>query len=215
LLKTKMTVQASNNNFCKGGSTTLTATGCPGTVSWDNDAGTGTSVTVTPPYNMTYTATCSDNQICSASIAIKVAVPAPVSPSVSASSTVLCPNTSITLSGNGCTMGGFLWSNGATTNFNITVNTPGSYSLVCSTNVAGCNSPQSNIIAISSAGVDLNLSGTAPNGEMNATKTIISTQNIPGNVNAAYYAGKSITLSPSFTAQSGAVFNAEIRAACN
>lgn len=215
MLKSKMIVQASNNNFCKGGSTTLTASGCPGTVSWDNGAGTGTSVTVTPPYNMTYTATCSDNQICSASIVINVTVPTPVGPSVSASSTVLCPNTSIILSGNGCTMGSFLWSNGSTTNFSITVNTPGSYSLVCSTNLSGCNSPQSNTITISSASADLTLSGDALNGERNAIQTINSTQNIPGNVNSGYYAGKSITLSPTFTTQSGAVFNAEIRAACN
>lgn len=215
MVKNKMTIQASNNNFCKGNSTTLTATGCTGTVTWDNNAGTGNSVTVTPPYTIVYTATCSDTQICNASIAINVTVPTPVAPSISASSTVLCPNTSVILSGNGCTMGSFLWSNGSTANNSITVNTPGSYSLVCSTNLAGCNSPQSIIITISTASVDLTLSGTASNGDKQATQTINSTQSIPGNVNAGYYAGKSITLNPTFTAQTGAVFNAEIRAACN
>ena len=211
-VKSKMSVQATGTTLCKGSSTTLTATGCTGTVSWDNGAGSGTTVTVTPNFTTTYTATCSITSICGNSITINVTVPTPVAPSITATATTLCPGMTATLSGNGCTQGSFLWSTGATTP-NIIVSTSNTYSLVCSSSLENCVSPQSSV-TITSVQNDLALTGTAGNGKQQAAQTIVSSQIIPTNVNANYQAGKSILLNTSFIAQNGSIFKAEIQG-CN
>jgi hypothetical protein len=208
-----ITISGNTITICKGSSITLTASGCPGVITWNNDAGTGTSITLTPNFNTNYTATCSDNEVCSANTQINVVAPGSA-PHISGTTTVICPGRQIGLYSSGCGSGKFLWSTGATTN-SIGVTTPGTYSMICTTSLPGCNSPQSNIVTVTTAISDMTLTGTASNGDIQVVQTITSTQTISNNLNSGYYAGKSITLSPSFTAQSGAVFNAEIRESCN
>jgi Ig-like domain CHU_C associated/Secretion system C-terminal sorting domain len=51
-------ISISSPVVCAGSSVTLTATGCPGTVRWNNNIGTGNPKTITPTANATYTANC-------------------------------------------------------------------------------------------------------------------------------------------------------------
>lgn len=69
------TTTASKLIICSGGSTTLSASGCAGTVTWSNGAGTGSSISVSPTSDISYTATCSVNSCLSGvsnSVSIKV-----------------------------------------------------------------------------------------------------------------------------------------------
>lgn len=69
------TTSASKLIICSGGSTTLSASGCAGTVTWSNGAGTGSSISVSPTSDISYTATCSINSCLSGvsnSVSIKV-----------------------------------------------------------------------------------------------------------------------------------------------
>lgn len=50
--------------ICKGNSATLTASGCPGTVTWNNGGGTGSSISVSPTITTTYIASCNNPNIC-------------------------------------------------------------------------------------------------------------------------------------------------------
>ncbi|WP_165372265.1 3-coathanger stack domain-containing protein, partial [Emticicia agri] len=53
-----ITIQPALVVVCPNTSVTLTASGCPGVITWTGGA-TGTSITVTPAATGTYTATCS------------------------------------------------------------------------------------------------------------------------------------------------------------
>lgn len=120
--------------FCQGNSVTLTASG--GTSYLWSDGSTGTSVVVNTSGNYYVIASnapgCSDT---SAAIAVTVN-PTPV-PSITASGSLnLCSGDSVTLTASGGTS--YLWSTGATSP-SITVDQPGSYSVVAS-NASGCTS---------------------------------------------------------------------------
>jgi hypothetical protein len=54
------TIKTSAILLCSGQQATLTATGCPGTVTWSTGQ-TGSSITVSPTSNTNYTATCTSN----------------------------------------------------------------------------------------------------------------------------------------------------------
>ncbi|TDB61777.1 Ig-like domain-containing protein [Arundinibacter roseus] len=55
------TLSATAETIIAGQSTTLTALGCAGTVTWNNDLGTGSSILVSPTTTTSYTATCTVN----------------------------------------------------------------------------------------------------------------------------------------------------------
>ena len=100
--------------ICEGGSTTLVAQGCDGTVKW-SDGQLGASVVVSPKLTTTYTASCTQGAGCVsvASNPITVTVGTPAAPVIVASSDNVCPGSSVTLTASGCEGGIIEWSEGA------------------------------------------------------------------------------------------------------
>lgn len=110
-----LTASASPVNICLGSETTLTLTGCTGTITWTGGL-TGASIKVKPTVTTTYAATCSGIACATdASANVKVTVlPGATTPAIAASITQICVGGEVTLIANNCN-GTVLWSNSATT----------------------------------------------------------------------------------------------------
>ncbi|WP_460473554.1 beta strand repeat-containing protein, partial [Emticicia fontis] len=149
-------IAALKNALCDNESTTLTATGCLGTVKWSNNA-TGASITVSEAG--TYTATCVTT--CGTSAASNAVIittgTKPTAPIISSDKPSLCTGETATLSATGCS-GTVKWSTNATGN-SITVTQTGTYSAVCSNDCG--NSVSSNVVTINP--------GSKPNSPVIAT----------------------------------------------
>jgi hypothetical protein len=155
------------NLICAGATSTLTASGCSGDVSWSNGA-TGTSVTVPAG---SYTASCTINGCVSPASAAYVVTekPIPTAPTLSGNNTV-CPGATTTLVAGNCN-GTVTWSTGATAS---SIAAPaGSYTATC--NVNGCLSPISAPFTVTQTVVNAPVvSGTTvicpgSNGTLNAS----------------------------------------------
>ncbi len=135
-----ITASANPQNINVGQSTTLSYTGCAnGTVSWDNSAGTGNNVIVSPTITTTYTATCTPNgggSTCTSNVTVNV-----VSCAINASANPQNINSgqSSTLSYTGCANGTVSWDNGAGTGNNVIVNPTitTTYTATCTPNGGG------------------------------------------------------------------------------
>ena len=123
--------------FCEGGSIALTSS--PASSYLWSTGETSQSITVAASGN--YTVTTTDGNGCS-----KTSAPASVTvhdapaPTITPSSSMLCPNGTVTLTASAADS--YSWSTGETTQ-SITVDEPGSYSV--SVQVNGCNSASSSI----------------------------------------------------------------------
>ena len=128
-------ITASADNVCPGTSVTLTAAGCEGgTIEWSDKAQTGASIVVTPYGKTNYTAQCRLGSCLSnpAIITINIASDLPT-PTISCSTTVVCPGETMTLTVNNC-VGTPIWnSTTATTSSIIVTPTLGdnAYSVYC------------------------------------------------------------------------------------
>jgi hypothetical protein len=133
-------VPSTNPVICSGSSVALTATGCSGTYSWDNGAGSGAIVTVTPATTTTYTVTCTEPAGTSTATITVTVNPTPAAPTVAVAPTAVCSGTSATLSATGIS-GTLTWSD-AGTGATRTVS-PASTTTYTATNTsaAGCVSP--------------------------------------------------------------------------
>nr|WP_262924051.1 SdrD B-like domain-containing protein [Spirosoma liriopis] len=134
------TIACAITQLCKGGTTTLTATGCAGgTIIW-SDGKTGTTIFATPSATTTYTARCVLGTNCTsgASNAITITVLDPKAPTITASASTVCPGSSVTLTASGCTGGTIEWSEGAQKGNSIVVNpnTRTTYTAQC--RMGGC-----------------------------------------------------------------------------
>lgn len=139
-----ITVSASNSTICSGTSTTLTATGCSGIVTWSNGGATGSSITVSPNSTITYTASCSISGVCDGTTTITVKY-TPSKPVINSNNTSYCSGTTALLSVN-CNYGNLIsWNNGATT-AQISTTTNGVFTATCTEN--GCTSLQSSSFPI-------------------------------------------------------------------
>jgi large repetitive protein len=142
------TIASSSPTVCAGGSVTLTATGCTGTVTWSN-AVIGASIEVVPASpSSSYTATCKQ-LTCTSGNSNTVTVTttgAPTAPSITANKTSICAGESVVLTANGCA-GTVNWSN-SQTGASITVSpvATSNYTATCST--GSCMSPISNMITV-------------------------------------------------------------------
>ncbi|WP_255076982.1 SdrD B-like domain-containing protein [Lacihabitans sp. CCS-44] len=124
-------ITTTNAFICVGQSTTLTASGCLGALTWSTGA-TTSSITVNPIANTTYTATCGTGS-CLRSVSQEITVGTKTVPVVSASQGTVCANTPVVLTATNCS-NGLIWNTGATTG-SITV-TPAIttiYSATCGT----------------------------------------------------------------------------------
>ncbi|WP_162793711.1 SdrD B-like domain-containing protein [Runella rosea] len=141
------TVAATSTTICNGSSTTLTASGCEGAVTWSNQA-VGASIVVSPTATTTYTAICTVGQcVSNPSLPITVTVGNPAAPIISTDSTLLCAGQSVTLKAVGTCDGTILWSNNMTGS-TIVVTPPSTteYTAVCK--VGDCVSVNSNKVKI-------------------------------------------------------------------
>jgi len=108
-------ISANPSVISAGESSTLTAIGCAGTVTWwssntgGQPIGTGNSLTVTPIQTTNYNANCTVNNCSSSSSSVQVIIPCSVpTPSVSASPGIINVGQSSTLTATGCT-GSVTW----------------------------------------------------------------------------------------------------------
>ena len=110
------TIKITNLIVCAGGSSTLTAEGCTGDITWYFDSKTlkGATIIVKPTATTTYYATCS-SIVCSsdksAPITVQVANPAPPIVSSGTVSTI-CAGSTVQLTATGCETGTVTWSDG-------------------------------------------------------------------------------------------------------
>ena len=97
------TVTASADTICAGGSVTLTAADCNGTVVWNVEGKTGPSITVSPTANISYFAQCRYRTCLSApSNTANIAVVTPTAPIVKVSKTMINSGDPVSLSATGC-----------------------------------------------------------------------------------------------------------------
>ncbi|MFZ9028623.1 MAG: PKD domain-containing protein [Crocinitomicaceae bacterium] len=122
-------------DICDGFNATLTATGAS-TYAWDNGAGTGATVVVSPVTTTTYTVTGTDANGCVNSDQITVTVN--TLPAVAASADVaICDGSTTTLSATGAST--YAWDNGAGTGTSVAVSpTSNTTYTVTGTDANGC-----------------------------------------------------------------------------
>lgn len=144
-------ITASAGSVCPGASVTLTASGCAGgTIEWSENGQTTASIVVTPYGKTTYTAQCRVGSCLSnpAQKTIDIATNLPT-PTITCSTTVVCPGETVTLTVNGC-VGTPVWSSTSLTTGSIVV-TPtlgnNTYSVYCRSST--CASQPSPVYTIS------------------------------------------------------------------
>uniref|UniRef100_UPI003BA568FB T9SS type B sorting domain-containing protein n=1 Tax=Emticicia sp. TaxID=1930953 RepID=UPI003BA568FB len=135
-------ISANKVELCGTETTTLTSSGCAGTIKWNNGA-TNTSIVVN--VSGTFTATCSN--VCGESgnsnaIIIKKTALPPV-PTLISNTTSLCGTEKANLIANGCS-GQVTWSTG-TTGTQLSVSIAGTYTATCST-VCGESAPSQSVV---------------------------------------------------------------------
>ena len=110
-------VASGTDTICQGNSTTLTATGAS-TYIWDNGAGTGSAVVVSPSLTTTYTVTGTDGNSCENTDQVTITVN--TLPTVTASGVdTICLGDSTTLTASGAFT--YVWDNGAGSGSSVTV----------------------------------------------------------------------------------------------
>ncbi|TDB65254.1 DUF7507 domain-containing protein [Arundinibacter roseus] len=145
----KPVLTASANPINKGESTTITATGCNGSVIWSNGA-LGTSITMSPIATTTYSAVCMVKECSSdtAKITITVNECIVAEPSISASTPTVCLGGNVTLTATGCNET-VVWSNGQTgTSITVALNSSTTFTATCKKSET-CISTPSNAVTVS------------------------------------------------------------------
>ncbi|MDR6560248.1 SdrD B-like domain-containing protein [Arcicella sp. BE140] len=108
------TIRTTAASVCPGGSLTLTADGCNGTVTWyyDDKTATGASLTVTPTKSTSYAVTCS-TAFCTSikSVQTVITVENPAIPVITSATSNICLGSAVQLTATGCS-GTVNWSDG-------------------------------------------------------------------------------------------------------
>jgi uncharacterized repeat protein (TIGR01451 family)/gliding motility-associated-like protein len=201
------TITASKDAICIGGSTTLTASGCTGTLLWSNGQ-TSSSITVDPIVSITYTVTCSAG-ICEAmaSKAITVNTQTSVAPVISASTTNLCTSGNVTLTATGCT-GTVVWSN-TQTGSSITVNVTNTIVFAAACKIGDCESEKSNNITVTLGKLNKPVLSANLSAICIGDAAVLSSTGCDGNVIWSNgLTGSSITVNPVTTTEYTAVCKA-------
>ena len=133
------TIICAITEICKGGTTTLSATGCgEGTVIWSNGK-TGATIFAAPTVTTTYSASCVIGKCTSGSSnTVTVTVIEPKAPTITASADNVCPGTSVTLTASGCEGGVIEWSDKAQTGASIVVTPYGKTTYTAQCRQGGC-----------------------------------------------------------------------------
>ncbi|WP_435353921.1 beta strand repeat-containing protein [Emticicia sp. SJ17W-69] len=196
------TVITQNQTICNGQKVTLESSNCGGLVTW-SDGSTGGAVIVAPTTTTTYTATCtiggctSGNSSSSAIITVNAAL---AIPTITGPNSVVCPNSNVSLSANGCA-GVITWNNGQTgSSLNFIATASGTYSATCAS--GGCVSVASNTFSVNVSNTTSNaMTLTALNAKIcNGQSTSLTASGCGGNILWSNGSTTStITVSPSVT----------------
>jgi Ig-like domain CHU_C associated len=226
-------IAANPSTVCQGVGTTLTATGCTGTVNW-SDGGTGaTRSNVVFNVSTSLTATCTVGSLTSGNSntlpitvnpkpTLVITNPAPVAPPATVNLTLAAVTAGSTL--NGGTLSYYTDAAGMialTTPPPTAVNASGTYYIKAT--LGNCTDIKPVVVVINNCNTALSLQSTADDLSTGThlkktNETITATNIISGNANVTYRSNKSITLLPQtnagFKADNGTVFVAEI-GGCN
>ncbi len=204
---TTPTITATKDIICEGGSSTLTASNCSGTLLWSNGQ-TTTSITVDPVATITYTVTCTAGSCnASASKNITVNTQTITAPVIATANANLCAGGNVTLTATGCA-GTVVWSN-TQTGTSITINLTGSIVVAAACKIGDCESEKSNNITLTV--------GTISKPVLSANQTticigdaaILSSSACNGNlIWSNGLTGSSITVNPVTTTEYTAVCKA-------
>jgi hypothetical protein len=198
----EITANAFSTNINSGQSVILYFTGCSGgSVVWDNGAGNGNNVTVSPIITTTYTATCTPSgggTTCTSDITINVAVCA-----INATANPININAGqpSILSYTGCTGGSVAWNNGAGTGNNITVTpfTTTTYTATCTPTDGGTNCTSQTTVTVAACAVTATAVPTAINEGQSSTLSYTGCSNGTVTWNNGAGTGNNISVSPTTT----------------
>ncbi|MDP5122201.1 MAG: hypothetical protein NWQ46_11440, partial [Spirosomaceae bacterium] len=192
-------VTASETTICSGSRTTLTATGCTGSILWSNGM-VGSSIQVAPLTNTVYTAICKVATCESANsqpITITVGSTT-VAPTIASTVSTICAGQQATLTAAGCT-GIITWSTGATGNsITITPIATATYTAVC--RVGSCTSPASTPLTITITSKETPTITASKEATCGGEAITLTAANCAGTITWSTGAtGNSITVTPAAT----------------
>jgi len=149
-----ISINTNTTNLCAGQSLSLSANGAA-TYTWNPGLLSGSNVTLSPTANITFTVSGSDNNACGNSQTISIVVNPLPNVTIIPSSTIICSNSSATLTASGANT--YTWFPNLSNGTNLNVNPPATtiYSLV-GTDLNGCVNTKSitiNVIPIPSLSV--------------------------------------------------------------
>ncbi len=187
-------INVSNAFICAGQSTTLTATGCSGGLTWSNGA-TSAAITVNPTVNTTYTASCGTG-VCLRSVSQEINVVSQNVPTLVATNSSICSGQNVTITASNCASG-LVWNTGATT-ASIVVNPieTSTYTATCGTGT--CAGTAIQVITVATA---TNPTVTASNTNIcgGTAVTLTAANCASGLVWSTGATTSSITVSPTAT----------------
>jgi hypothetical protein len=143
---------APGSAVCPNTSSTLTLTGCTGSIVWSNGV-TTSSVTVSTLQTTTYTATCILNT-CSATVSktITVVSPSPASMVINTANKSICAGESVTLTASNCTGGTIGWSSGASgSSVSVSPAITTTYTATCQ--IGSCTAQSANAVQVLVRGI--------------------------------------------------------------
>lgn len=210
-------ISANPSVISAGASSTLTATGCAGTVTWWNNntggpsIGSGNTLLVRPTQTTTYNASCTANNCGSSNANVQVIVPCSVpTPSVSASPNIINSGESATLNAVGCT-GIVTWykegqalSLGTGNSIVVTPAATSEYYALCNVNGCGSNDAHIKVAVLCQVGTPSLIAN--PSTINSGESTNLQATNCIGTVIWANgQTGNSITISPRQTGSYSAI----------
>jgi hypothetical protein len=142
-----LSITASSEILCGGGSTNLTANFSNGSVQWSSGQSV-TTIIVSPSTTTTYVATLTANNGCIATATQVVEVVTQANIQITASDNSICAGESVTLTASGGEF--YAWSNGSSST-SITVSPSSTTTYTVSGIVGSCNGSDSQSIQVSSA----------------------------------------------------------------
>ncbi|HQQ94206.1 MAG TPA: T9SS type A sorting domain-containing protein [Bacteroidia bacterium] len=159
-----------NTNVCSGSSTTLTASGSNGTYTWSTGF-VGPSLVITPTANANYSVAAQGTAACPAYGLFTVnIIPLPVVTCTASPNYIVCPGTPITLNGVGADT--YTWTGGVSNGVAFTPSVSGSYTVIGTNTLTGCQNMASINVPIYVASVGISPPTTICNGE---TATLTAT----------------------------------------
>ncbi|MFN3848229.1 MAG: T9SS type A sorting domain-containing protein [Spirosomataceae bacterium] len=197
-----VTAIANPTTINAGQSSTLSYTGCiGGSVTWDNGAGSGNNVSVSPTSSTTYTATCaqpSDGSPCTSSVTVSVNT---CSITASANPTSINAGQSSTLSYSGCTSGTVTWNNGAGSGNNVVVSPASTttYTATCTPTGGGTACTSSVTVNVNACSVTASANPTSINAGQSSTLSYSGCTSGTVTWNNGAGSGNNVVVSPAST----------------